>query len=138
MRHRLYYHLVWTTRDREPSVTARLAEFLCRYLRHVALEERARILEIGAVSTHLHLLLAADPQTPLPRLIQRLKGGSARVAFKDNVGVIRWAQGYNLETITPSDIDGVRAYLRSQPTHHPEQAIDGWRGDAGIEETRQH
>ncbi len=47
MRHRLYYHLVWTTKDREPLIDASVARFLCKFLRAIAVEERGRVLEIG-------------------------------------------------------------------------------------------
>ncbi len=33
VRHRLYVHLVWTTRGRERLIDPDLARFLCRFLR---------------------------------------------------------------------------------------------------------
>ena len=44
---RIYCQIVWTTRDREPLIDAGLARFLCGFLRGVAAQETARILEIG-------------------------------------------------------------------------------------------
>lgn len=77
MYHRLYCHIVWTTREREPLIDSGLARFLTRYLRTIARQERAHILEIGMVATHVHLLMRIDQGTSLPRLLQRLKGGSS-------------------------------------------------------------
>ena len=53
MWHRLYFHVVWTTRDREPLIDARYAVFLSRFLRAVARQERSQILEIGLVGEGL-------------------------------------------------------------------------------------
>ncbi len=77
MRHRLYYHLIWATRGRLPLLTAELAIFLCHYLRSIARQERAHVLEVGMVTTHLHLLVRTEPPVGLSRLVQRVQGGSA-------------------------------------------------------------
>jgi REP element-mobilizing transposase RayT len=78
--HHLYYHLTWTTRGRDRLIDAGLANFLCRYLRAVARQERAHVLEVGMVATHVHVLLRAHPTTDLTRLVQRAKGGSSALA----------------------------------------------------------
>ncbi len=133
MRHRLYYHIIWTTRSRLPLVTAELATFLCHYLRSVARQERAHVLEVGIATTHLHVLARTDPQTNLSRLVQRFKGGSAHQANVERLGRgadgLRWAKGYTLETVSPRALDAVRQYLRTQPERHPEEAIPDWAGD---------
>lgn len=133
MWHRLYFHLVWTTRLREPSLDSACAQFLCSYLRSVSARYRARILGIGAVSTHVHVLLAGDPQTDWPKLIGHLKGGSATTWNKACVGSagwkLQWAPGYGLSTVGRTQVKSVRDYLRRQPEHHPAERIDGWDGD---------
>ncbi len=143
MWHRLYYHIVWTTRDRQPVIDARHAAFLCRFLRAVARQERAHILEIGLVATHIHLLPRVHPTTGLPRLLQRLKGGSSVIASREHrgdQGDLRWARGYSITSVAPRALDAVREYLRGQPLRHPSEAIAEWEGDraeyevTGVEE----
>lgn len=133
MRHRLYYHITWTTLYRQPLINARCADFLCRFLRPIAIEERSRILLIGVVSTHIHVLITTHPATVIPRLVQMLKGKSARSAtglgYADPERPLRWAAGYNLNTLGYSQLEIVRNYLRNQPQHHPTEAIAGWAGD---------
>ena len=139
MWHRMYYHVVWTTRDRAPLLDARCAEFLSRFLRAAAADHRSRVLEMGAVRTHVHLLVACHPMTEFPGLLGHLKGGSATVWNRDyapDAGWrLRWAQGYGISTVSPRQCDGVRAYLRAQPEHHPSERIEGWRGDRPGHET---
>ena len=133
MWHRLYYHLVWGTRLREPLIDAAGAAFLCNYIRSVSARYRARILAIGMVSTHVHVLLAGDPQTDFPKLIGHIKGGSATTWNKINAEKagwrMQWAAGYGLTTVGRTQIDQARAYLRRQPLHHPKYRIEGWPGD---------
>ena len=133
MNHRLYCHVVWTTRNRDPIIDAGLARFLCRFLRSVARQERARVLEIGMVATHVHLLVRIHPTTNLSRLLQRLKGGSAAIAGKERRStsgqVLRWAKGYSIHSVSARAVEAVRDYLLGQPTHHPGEAIPDWSGD---------
>ena len=133
MYHRLYYHVVWGTNDREPHITTKTAKFLCGFLRGIAIQERSRILEIGIVTDHVHVLLTVHPTTNWSRLIQRLKGGSAMTANReghmDDDRPLKWAKGYSVQSVSPCNVDKVRAYLKKQPLHHPELAILGWQGD---------
>ncbi len=138
MHHRLYYHIVWTTRDRAPLIDAGVADFLCRFLSRIAIEERARILEFGVVQTHVHLLLTAHPTTVLPKLMQRLKGGSGMLINREKHAThgvpFRWDDGYHIQTVSPRAVTPTRQYIRDQPTHHPSEAIPGWRDGLSAEE----
>jgi len=130
MASRLYYHLVWTTRNRAPLIDAGLATFLARCLRDLAAREGAQLLEIGMVTTHVHILIAAPPTTSLPHLIQVLKGATSHLAHKEGHSTtgatLRWAKGYHMSTVGPRQLGLVCDYLRNQHRHHPGQAIAGW------------
>jgi putative transposase len=130
MRARLYYHLTWTTRLRAATIDASIARFLGRYLPAVARQERARLLELGIVRTHVHVLFEANPSTLLPRLVQRLKGGSSALARKEGHaqrnGSFGWTKGYSIETVSARSLPTVRAYVRDQAARHPREAIPGW------------
>jgi REP element-mobilizing transposase RayT len=133
MRSRLYVHVVWTTRDRQPLLDANVARFLTRFLRGVARQERAQVLEVGMVSEHLHLLARVDASTRLPRLLQRWKGGSATIANKEGHCAagrpLRWSKGYTIQSVSPQSLAAVRTYVRAQSQHHPDRAIPDWQGD---------
>lgn len=129
MRDRLYVHVVWITRDREPTIDARVATFLARYLRAVARQERAGFHALGMVRTHVHLLLQLHPTTNISRLLQRLKGGSSVLANREgHAGTrpLRWAKGYDIESVSPRALGAARAYVLGQAKHHPQDAIPGW------------
>jgi putative transposase len=132
MRHRLYIHLVWITRGRERLIDLDLARFLCRFLRAMARKEKAYILEIGMVQTHVHLLARVHPIKPISSLVKRLKGASSAVAAQESLGKLGrlyWAKGYSVQSVSERSLDVVRAYLRRQPIHHLEETIVGWEGD---------
>ncbi len=129
MRHGIYVHITWTTRDREAAIDADSASLLRRLLPAIARQERAHILELGIVRTHVHVLLRVWPTTPIPRLVQRLKGGSSVIVNRERGSTVRqplrWAKGYNIDSVSRQAVEKVRAYVRNQPDHHPDEAIRG-------------
>ena len=58
---RFYAHLSWTTWARLPLVTDSVAAFLGPFLLAEAKRHGARVLEIGIVKDHVHLLLEHGP-----------------------------------------------------------------------------
>ena len=75
---RFYAHLSWTTWARLPLIDEQVAHFLGPFLLAEAKRHGARVVEIGIVSDHVHLLLELPPVYDTPRLVQGLKGASAR------------------------------------------------------------
>ena len=129
MRHRLLYHVVWVTKDRAPLIDLAAAAFIARVVRARAREHRAVVLEMGIVSTHVHLLIRGHPLTDLPKMIGRMKGVTARLAKVEGIAQITWGDGYNIESVSPAEEEKLRHYLRAQPYRHPAEAIEGWHGD---------
>jgi putative transposase len=136
MRHRAYFHLVWTTRNRLPLIDAPRAEFLAGFLPRLAKTERAMVLHLGIVSSHLPVLIRAHPACAVPRLVMRWKSLSALLTRREQIGEddrpLRWAGGYSVTTVCPGHLMMVRRYLDDQPRHHPQEAIPGWTPPPGM------
>jgi putative transposase len=129
MRNRLYVHLVWTTRDRLPLIDAARAASLAENLPVIARQERAGILGLGIVSTHLHMLLHLNPGTNIPRMVQRMKGGTAALLnahSRSRASKLQWAKGYSVASVSERALPLVYAYVCTQAAHHPTEAIRGW------------
>ena len=129
----LYALLTWTTRDRAPIIDAAGAAFLRTFLPKAAELRRARVLGMGVVRNHVHLLLHLDGLIDIPQLVQRLKGASARIANRDRVlGEVRprWAKGYDLRSVSPRAMPAAQAYLARQGVRHPGLAVPTERDEA--------
>jgi REP element-mobilizing transposase RayT len=124
---RLYALLTWTTLRRLPLIHAGAASYLRQMLPAIARRHGVRVVEIGMVSDHVHLVLELPPRPDIPRLVQGLKGASARIANRDGVmprAPLRWANGYDLRSVGVRDLRRAIAYVRAQSARHPKQAID--------------
>src|SRR6266516_8148335 len=124
---RLYALLTWTTLRRLPLIHGGAAAFLRRILPEIARRHQTRLIELGIVQNHVHLILALPPQVDVPRLVQGLKGASARIANRDGVmprARLRWAEGYDLRSLGVRDLRRAIRYVRTQAERHPELAVD--------------
>ena len=104
------------------------AAFLRRFLPAEAMRLGTRVLALGLVQDHAHLILRLPPRYDLPRLVQGLKGASARLANRDSsisrTG-LRWAEGYHAKSVSPRQLRVAIEYVRNQSTRHPDRAIPG-------------
>ena len=131
---RLYALITWTTLRRLPLIHRDAAVFLKRALPSIAERHGARVVEIGVVSNHVHLVVELPLRPDIPRLLQGLKGASARVANRDGVmprAPLRWADGYDLRSLGVRELKRAIAYVRAQDQRHPELAIRDDVGHAG-------
>jgi REP element-mobilizing transposase RayT len=103
-----------------------VASFLRRFVPANASRQGARVVEIGIVRDHVHVVLELPPTFDVPWLMQGLKGASARIANRDGIAnreSLRWAQGYDLRSVGVGQLRKVIEYVRGQNDRHPERAI---------------
>ena len=78
------------------------------------------------MSNHVHLVVELSPRPDIARLLQGLKGASARVANRDGYmprARLKWANGYDFRSLGVRDLQRAIDYVRNQPTRHPDLAI---------------
>ncbi len=118
---RIYAHLSWTCWARLPLIDQAVADFLTPFLLAEAKRHGARVIEIGVVSNHVHLLLELPPAYDIPRLVQGLTGASARLANRDGHSrnkSLRWDAGYDLRSVGIKQLPQVANYVRLQELKH--------------------
>lgn len=122
---RLYALLTWTTERRLPLIQPAIAEFLRRMLPAIASRHGTKVIELGIVQNHVHMVIELPSRIDIPRLLQGLKGASTRIANRDKIvprGRLQWADGYDLRSL------GVRDLHRALP-EDPINEASGTRGE---------
>ena len=116
----LYYHFVFSTKDRAPLITPDIQERLWEYLGGILRENDGVALRIGEIEDHVHILCAMSPSTSPSRMVQQVKGGSSKwihANFSALAG-FGWQDGYGAFTVTRSTLDAVGRYIDNQREHH--------------------
>jgi REP element-mobilizing transposase RayT len=116
----LQFHVIFSTKNREPWLTPEIRERLFPFLGGIARNNGMTALNIGGVADHVHLLLRIPPALALSKAVQLIKGGSSKWMHETfpNLAGFSWQDGYGAFTVSESAIEAVSAYVCDQETHH--------------------
>ncbi len=115
----LNYHIVFSTRMREPNIIKLIQPQLWTYLGGIVRAEGGVSIEIGGVQDHVHLLVSLHQNQTIADFMRKLKAGSSKWlhdTFPDNP--IWWQNGYGAFSVSNSLIENVKHYILNQEAHH--------------------
>lgn len=133
----LFFHLVWSTKHRLPQLNAQLRSELFPIMGGILNDLKAHPDTMNGVDDHVHLLVKIPTTVTIADLVRHLKGDSSR-KLNDNAGkqVLKWQEKYGAFTVSPGDVERVRAYIRNQDHHHQKTTFQaeflGILNDLGI------
>ena len=107
---RLYYHLIWTTKNREPIITGKMESELFPYLLKKASNLDCKILASNAYFDHIHLIMEIPPKHSISDIVKALKGSSS-FDFSD----LYWQRGYGVLTISERNLQVAIEYVKKRP-----------------------
>ncbi len=116
----VYYHIVFSTKDRVPSLLADKREDLFRYIWGILKNNKSHVYRINGVEDHIHILASLHPTVCLANLVKDIKTGTSKWIKENNVfpGFTHWQDGYGAFTVSHSDKDAVIEYIKNQQEHH--------------------
>jgi putative transposase len=120
---RLFYHFVWTTKNREPFLTPDIEPNVYRFLHAEARDLYVPLFVIGGTADHVHVLAAVRPSISPADFMKQLKGSSSRfvtVAFKRP---FEWQAGYGVFSVSEQALPQVTDYIRRQKEHHAQNTL---------------
>ena len=74
---RTYYHIVWSTKNREALVTPEIEPRLFAYIVNKAAELGVYIYDINGWTDHIHVVSAVPPKEAVAHVVKTLKGASS-------------------------------------------------------------
>jgi REP element-mobilizing transposase RayT len=116
----LTYHVVFSTKYREPTILESWQEQLYCYVGGIIRGEKGHLVEIGGIEDHIHLLAGFKPTIAVSEMLQRIKGNSSKWINDEHKTPKRfeWQPGYGAFTVSQSQIPTVRRYIQRQREHH--------------------
>ena len=124
---RLFYHFVWTTKNREPLITPAIEPGLFRFLAAQARDMYCPFFVIGGVEDHVHVLTAVRPAVSPSEFMKQLKGSSSRFVTLEFKRPFEWQEGFGVFSVSESDMPRVKAYVERQKEHHAgRHLVEAW------------
>jgi REP element-mobilizing transposase RayT len=118
--HTILIHAVFSTKNREPWLTPAVRERLFPYLGGIARQQGMKMLAVGGVADHLHLLLSLSRENSVAEAMRVIKGSSSKwihETFPQMAG-FGWQEGYGAFSLGISQAEETRRYIEAQEIHH--------------------
>jgi putative transposase len=114
----IYIHVIFSTKNRFPSIPLDLESRLFPYLGSIAQEHRSPILKINGMADHVHMLLKLHATTSLAILLKELKAYSSAWVKKQNIKDFAWQEGYGGFSCSVTHLEALKNYITNQKEHH--------------------
>ncbi|MGA2033704.1 MAG: IS200/IS605 family transposase [Thermoguttaceae bacterium] len=116
----LHYHVIFSTKNREPWIRSEFEQRIWAYLGGSAKKNKMKPLQIGGTEDHVHVLIGAPAVLAPAKIAQLIKGGSSawiQETFPPMSG-FGWQDGYGAFTVSTSNLPSVIDYIQGQREHH--------------------
>ncbi|NLX53662.1 MAG: transposase [Planctomycetaceae bacterium] len=117
---RLYAHLIFSTKNREPFLDEADRPRIHAYLATVIRDLNAPWVIVGGVADHIHALFDMGKMVAPVKFVEQVKRESSK--FIKTLGApyanFYWQRGYGMFSVSPRDRDEAEHYIRHQEEHH--------------------
>ena len=118
---RLFYHFVWSTKERQPLITLNIEPQLDHYIIGKANALNCIIHAINGTENHIHLVVSVPPTLAISDFVKNIKGSSSH--YLNNVlppkeNKFAWQAGYAVFSLGKTQLERAIAYVDNQKQHH--------------------
>lgn len=113
-------HLVFSTKNREPTLTDPVRSPLCAYASAVLRDLDSPVIAVNAWRDHFHILFVLSKNHPLAQVVMEVKRATSKWIKTQGKEFTRfhWQSGYGAFSIGQSGVDEVETYIANQAKHH--------------------
>jgi len=135
----IHIHVVFTVQNRISLINKEWKERLYNYIIAIIQNHGHKVLSIGGMPDHIHILFGFRPTQSLSELMQITKRDSSEWINNNNFvkGRFSWQEGYGAFSYSKSQLTKVANYIEKQEIHHSKENFqDEFRkilDDFGIE-----
>jgi REP element-mobilizing transposase RayT len=79
----LHFHIVFSTKNREPWITPDIEQRIWEYLGGIARQNDMKALKVGGIQDHVHVVLGLRASMAVSQAVQLLKGNASKWIHED-------------------------------------------------------
>lgn len=122
----IYYHLVFSTKYRKPTINEENEKDLYRYIWGILKNKKCKLFRINGMPNHIHILFELHPTIALSNLVKDIKIASN--LWMKQSGLFpefeEWQEGYGAFTYSVKEKDKVIDYIKNQKKHHKKENFE--------------
>ena len=121
----IHIHVVFAVQNRISLIEKSWQERLYNYIIAIMQKNEHKIISIGGMPDHIHILFGFRPTQALSALIQEVKRDSSEWINKEKLtkGRFSWQEGYGAFSYSKSHVSQVVKYIETQETHHKKKSF---------------
>lgn len=124
----IYVQIVFAVSGRANLIKSEWKEELYKYIAGIIKNHKQKLISIGGVADHIHLLLGIEPNIKLSDLVREIKANSSRFINERRFlrGKFSRQEGFGAFSYSRSQIDAVVHYIQNiqnQENHHDRQSF---------------
>jgi putative transposase len=122
---KVYLHAIFSTKNRESLLAGAWRDELYNVLGGTVNNLGCQSLLVGGVEDHVHMLFQLGRTVKIADAIGNTKSTSSSWVNQTRALVepFHWQAGYAAFSVSQSNVEAVREYVRSQPEHHRRQSF---------------
>ena len=115
-----YFHLVFAVKNRDALIKKEWKGELEKYITGIVQNHRHKMLAIGSMPDHIHILIGYNVNQLIPDLVEEIKTSTNAWIKARRLSEFKfeWQIGYGAFTNSRSQIDMEIKYILSQHEHH--------------------
>lgn len=116
----IYVHFVFAVQNRIGLIKQAWKDDLYKYITGTISNKGHKLMAIGGVSDHIHILVSMSPTQSISDLMADVKRSSSLWINERKLvhGKFSWQSGYGAFTYAKSQISNVANYIDNQEEHH--------------------
>jgi len=116
----LFYHVIWTTKQRRPLITSSVEPIIHGFLRRKAVDLGATVFALNGMADHVHLVVAIPPKISVSKFVGQVKAVASTKFNKlsSNELPFFWQKEYGVFSFDRKRLPNYVAYVRRQKEHH--------------------
>jgi REP element-mobilizing transposase RayT len=121
----IHIHAVFAVQNRISLIRKDWQKRLYQYIIAIIQNHEHKVLSIGGMPDHVHILFGFRPTQSLSELMQNVKRNSSEWINKEKLvmGKFSWQEGYGGFSYSKSQISRVIKYIENQEAHHTKRTF---------------
>lgn len=116
----IYIQVVFAVAGRLNLIEKSWKDELYKYITGIIKNNDQKLIVIGGVENHIHILIGLKPNIALSDLVRDIKANSSRFINEKRFvkGKFSWQEGFGAFSYSQSQLDDVIRYIENQEEHH--------------------
>lgn len=116
----IYIQIVFAVGGRLNLIEKEWKNELYKYITGIVKNNNQKLLAVGGVKNHIHILIGLKPNIALSDLVRDIKANSSRFVNEKKLvrGKFAWQEGFGAFSYSHSQLNDVVRYIQNQEEHH--------------------